>query len=210
MSLVSSKKRNRESSPTKGHGLSRTEKIAIPIIIIIVVWAVYSFSQPSPASTTLQVTYASTASLTKSNGAPDFALPVVGPSGLTGQTVSLSSYQGKVVLLEFMEPWCPHCQRMTSVLDTLYAQYGAGNVVFISVAGPWNGATANEAANFIHSYGTNWVYVYDSSGTVFSNYGVTSTPTFFIIGKDGSISNSFQGEQTSGTLATAIAATISG
>ena len=206
---VSSKHRNKDPSPTTSHGLSRAEKIAIPTIIIIVVWAVYSFGQPSPTYTTLQVTYSSTASLTKSNAAPDFTLPVVGPNGLTGQTATLSSYQGKVVLLEFMEPWCPHCQRMTSVLDSLYLQYGSENVVFVSVAGPWNGATANDAANFIHNYGTNWVYVYDSSGTVFSNYGINSTPTFFIIGKDGSISDSFQGEQTSGTLSNAISAAIS-
>ncbi len=97
---------------------------------------------------------------------------------------------------------------MASVLDSLHAQYGSGNVVFISVAGPWNGATANDAASFIHSYGTNWVYVYDSSGTVFSSYGVNSTPAFFVIGKDGSITNTFSGEQTSDTLSAAISAAI--
>jgi cytochrome c-type biogenesis protein len=114
--------------------------------------------------------------------------------------------------LEFMEPWCPHCQNMAPVLDSLYAQYGSGNVVFLSVAGPWNGATAGDAANFIHNYNTygkNWVYVYDPSGVVFSNYGVNSTPTFFIIGKDGSISSTFQGEQTSDALSGAISAAAS-
>ena len=113
------------------------------------------------------------------------------------------------MLLEFMEPWCPHCQHMASVLDSLYAQYGTGNVVFISVAGPWNGATANDAASFIHNYGTGWVYVYDSSGTVFASFGINSTPTFFIIGKDGSVFTTFQGEETSDTLSNAISAAIS-
>lgn len=206
---MSSKKRDKDASPVKTGRLSRNEKVAIPIIIIIVVWVVYSFSVPSPTSTTLQVTYSSTVTLAKSNGAPDFTLHVVTADGLSAQTTSLSSYQGKVVVLEFMEPWCPHCQNMASVLESLYAQYGSGNVVFLSVAGPWNGATAGDAASFIHNYntyGTNWVYVYDSSGIVFSNYGVNSTPTFFIIGKDGSISDTFQGEQTSGTLSGAISA----
>ncbi len=209
---MSSKRHNKDPDPMKPPGLSKNEKIAIPIIIIIVVWVVYSFSVPSPTSTTLQVTYSSIVTLAKSNAAPDFTLPVVGANGLTGNKTSLSSYQGKVVLLEFMEPWCPHCQHMASVLDSLYAQYGSGNVVFLSVAGPWNGATAGDAAIFIHNYGTygtNWVYVYDSSGIVFSNYGVNSTPTFYIIGKDGSISGTFQGEQTSDTLSSAISAAAS-
>ncbi len=52
-----------------------------------------------------------------------------------------------------------------------------GNVVFLSVAGPWNGATANDAAGFIGKYSSGWIYVYDSSGTIFSEYGVNSTPT---------------------------------
>jgi len=205
---MTSKKTSKETSPK--HGLSKAEKVAIPIIIIIAVWAVYSFTQPAPSSTKLQVSYSSTGSLSQSSSAPDFTLPIVDSSGVTGNTLTLSSFRGKVVLIEFMEPWCPHCQHMAPVLAGLYSQYGSSNVVFISVAGPWNGATADDAANFIRNYGTSWVYLYDSSGTVFSEYGVQSTPTFFIIGKDGSISSTFTGEQTSDSLSGAIAAAING
>jgi cytochrome c-type biogenesis protein len=200
-------KKNKETE-ARSHGLSKSEKIAIPIVILIAIWIVYSVTQPAPVATTLQVTYSSTGSLTQAGGAPDFTLPIVESNGLTGQTVTLSSFRGKVVLLEFMEPWCPHCQHMASVLDSLYAQYGSGNVVFISIAGPWNGATAGDAASFINSYGTNWVYAYDSSGTVFANYGINSTPTFFVIGKDGTVSSTFAGEQSSDTLAGAISAAV--
>ena len=205
---MTSKKGNKEADQKRG--LSKAEIIAIPIIIIIAVWAVYSFTQPTPSSTTLPVTYSSNASLSQSGGAPDFTLPIVSSSGLTGQTATLSSFRGKVVLLEFMEPWCPHCQRMASVLDSLYSQYGSSNVVFISVAGPWQGATSDDAANFIRNYGSNWVYLYDSSGTVFSNYGVQSTPTFFVIGKNGSVLTTFTGEQTSDTLSGAISTATNG
>jgi thiol-disulfide isomerase/thioredoxin len=203
---LGSKKNSKPKGSVKSHRLSRSEKIAIPIVIIIAIWVIYSFIQPTSTSTSLQITYSSTGSLTQSGGAPDFTLPAVNAGGLNGQTVTLSSFRGKVVLLEFMEPWCPHCQHMAPVLDSLQAQYGNGSVVFISVAGPWNGATANDAASFIHNYGTSWVYVYDSSGTVFANYRVSATPTFFIIGKNGSVLSTFQGEQTSDTLFAAISA----
>jgi thiol-disulfide isomerase/thioredoxin len=190
----------------KRHGLSKAEKIAIPIILVIAVWAVYSALNPGPPGTSSTLSNTVTTSVSQSGLAPDFTLPVVGPNGLTGQTVTLSSFRGKVVFLEFMEPWCPHCQNMAPILDGLYTQYGKGNVVFLTVAGPWNGATANDAAGFIGKYGTSWIYVYDSSGTIFSNYGVNSTPAFFVIGSDGSVSTSFTGEQTSSTLAGAISA----
>ena len=186
----------------KGHGLSKWEKIAIPIIIIIAAWSVYSFTQPSQATSS---TLTNTVSTTVQSGqAPDFSLPVVNQNGPTGQTVTLSSFRGKIVLLEFMEPWCPHCQNMAPVLDSLYSQYGRGNVVFISVAGPWNGASASDAAGFIGKYGTSWTYLYDSSGTIFNEYGINSTPTFYIIGTDGSVVTSFTGEQSAGTLSSAL------
>jgi hypothetical protein len=94
---------------------------------------------------------------------------------------------------------------MAPTMASLFAQYGKGNVVFISVAGPWNGASASDAATFINQYGSHWTYVYDSSGTIFSNYGVNSTPTFFIIGTNGSVVTSLVGEQSSSALSSAIA-----
>jgi len=199
-------KDGKETFAKKGHGLSKAEKIAIPIILIIAVWAVYSVLNPGPSGGSSSLSNSVTTSVSQSGLAPDFTLPVVGPNGLTGQTVTLSSFRGKVVLLEFMEPWCPHCQDMAPILGGLYTQYGKGNVVFLSVAGPWDGATANDAANFIGKYGTGWIYVYDSSGTIFSEYGVNSTPTFYIIGTDGAVSTNLVGEQSSNTLAGALSA----
>ncbi len=178
-------------------GVSSWEIIGGLVIIVLAIWGVYSFTQPS------QPTQTTTASVrtTTGSGAPDFTLPIVGPNGLTGQMASLSSFRGKVVLLEFMEPWCPHCQNMAPVLDTLYQQYGPQNVVFLSVSGPWNGATASDAAGFIRNYHSGWTYVYDSSGTTFDAFGVTATPTFFIIGKDGTIAVTYPGEVPAATIA---------
>jgi len=197
---VPNNKGSKAESPGR-HGLSKVEKIAIPVILIVLIWGAYSFSQPSQAT---NVSNVSSATTTSQSGAPDFTLPVVGPNGLTGQKLSLSSFRGKVVLLEFMEPWCPHCQNMAPILENLYKQYGAQNVVFVSVAGPWQGATADDTATFIRNYGSSWTFLYDSSGTIMSDWGVNATPTFFVIGKDGSVITSLQGEQTPAALASAI------
>ena len=196
---------DKASPPKKGHAVSKWEIVALVLVVLVGIWAVYSYvlAPPSSPSSTLSNSVSTTVS--QAGLAPDFTLPVVGPNGLTGQTLTLSVFRGKVVFLEFMEPWCPHCQNMASVLDGLYTQYGKGNVVFISVAGPWNGATASDAAGFISRFGTNWSYVYDSSGTIFNEYGVSATPTFFILNQDGTVSSTFNGETPSNTLASAIA-----
>jgi len=205
----------KESVAKKRKGLSTWEKVAIPIIIIIAIWSVYSFTQPPPATSSSLTNTVST-TVSQSGLAPDFTLPVVCSSasscpnnpqtGLTGQSLTLSSFRGKVVLLEFMEPWCPHCQDMAPILANLYTQYGRANVVFISVAGPWNGATASDAASFITQYGSSWYYLYDSSGTIFSEYGVNSTPTFYIIAPNGAVAATYTGEQEIGTLSGALSA----
>jgi thiol-disulfide isomerase/thioredoxin len=180
--------RSKHDKKRRGKGFSLGEKIVGIVILILIVWVVYTLSQPAPHPV--------------SSAAPDFTLPIVDQNGLTGQMVTLSSFRGRVVLIEFMVPWCPHCQNMVPILEALYQQYGPQNVVFLSVSAPWNGATANDAAGFIRSYHSTWVYVYDSSGTTFSKYGVTGTPTFFILDKNGQIAYTYQGEVPSQTLAT--------
>jgi thiol-disulfide isomerase/thioredoxin len=188
VNAVSSKK-----PVAKKKGLSGWEKAGIPLIIIIALWTAYSFTQPSVPPQ--QQTSAQSTSSTGPTYASDFTLPVIGPNGPTGASVSLSSLRGKVVFLEFMEPWCPHCQSMVPVLTQLHQAYGK-NVTFISIGGPWNGATQNDLATFLRNYGWSWTYAYDSNGSVMSLYGVDSTPTFFIIGRSGVIITSLQGDQT--------------
>jgi thiol-disulfide isomerase/thioredoxin len=189
--------RSKKTRKRKEKGVSSGEIIVGLVILVIAIWGVYSLTQPGSQTTT-------TSSL---SGAPDFSLPVVGPNGLTGKTISLSSFRGKVVLLEFMVPWCPHCQDMAPVLETLYRQYGSQNVVFLTVSGAWAEqaggppASASDAAQFVRVYGTSWTFVYDSSNSVFNKYGVTATPTFFIIDKNGMVANTYQGEVAENTLA---------
>jgi thiol-disulfide isomerase/thioredoxin len=93
---------------------------------------------------------------------------------------------------------------MAPVLESLYGQYGSPNVIFISVAGPWQGATVGDTVKFINDYGSGWIYLYDSSGAVMNLYGVTGIPTFFVIGKDGSIVATLEGEQPANALVSAL------
>ncbi len=101
---------------------------------------------------------------------------------------------------------------MAPVLVELHAKYGSGNTVFISIGGPWIGptaynapATANDIAQFIRNYNESWIYLYDSSGSVFDQYGVNAVPDFFFIDQRGQIVVNYVGEQPYGLLAATLA-----
>jgi thiol-disulfide isomerase/thioredoxin len=164
--------------------MGKAEKIILGVILIAVIWVAYTLAQPPPQKTV-------------TGGAPDFNLPVIGPTGPTGQSISLSSLHGRVVLLEFMSPGCHFCQNMAPSLEGLKQQFGASNIVFVAVAGPFLfGSKENDVANFIRQYGSTWTYVYDSSGMVFNQYNIQGTPTFYIIGKDGAVFSTYSGGDT--------------
>lgn len=137
-------------------------------------------------------------------GRGDFTLPIVDRKGLTGNDLTLSAFRGKVIVLWFMEPWCPHCQRMATIMTKLYGQYAEKGVVFVAIAGPSRGASPNTVAGFIQKYNSNLTYVYDSTGEVFQKYEVTGVPTFFVLFGSGEISSSYVGETSYDTLARAI------
>jgi thiol-disulfide isomerase/thioredoxin len=128
--------------------------------------------------------------------APDFELEVVGPNGLTGGTVKLSSFRGRVVVLEFMESWCSSCRWIAPAVESIRQDYEARGVVFISVAGTYGGANASSTAAFIREYQTRWTYGLDSDNKVFTRYNIEGTPTFFIIDRNGVIVSTYKGAGT--------------
>src|SRR5208282_3995023 len=160
----------RRLTQVKRSRFSRMEKVAAPLIIIIAIWAAYSFTQTSTISSQSTKTSSTTASSSQSNSLPDFTLPIVGPNGLTGQMATFSSFHGKVILWEFMNPKGAPCQHMAPIFKQLNSEFSS--VVIISVIGPWNGVTSQDAGGFVGTYGVTWTVVYDSSGIVFSNFGV--------------------------------------
>ena len=114
--------------------------------------------------------------------APNFSLQTSG-----GSTVALSSFRGFPVLLEFMDVDCPACQHEAPILVSLYANFSS-TVRFLSVDVNFVGIGTDDNTKieaFKSSYGTTWTFALDGDQTVTHRYGVSSTPTTFIIDRNG-------------------------
>jgi len=71
--------------------------------------------------------------------APSFAL-----KNLTGDTVALEKYRGKVVLLDFWATWCKPCVKSMPALQKLHEQFVAKDFSVVGISTDENGKKAVE------------------------------------------------------------------
>ena len=137
--------------------------------------------------------------------APDFTL-----KDLEGKEVSLASFKGKTVVLEWFNPGCPFVKKSHSVgslVDTAQ-RHTANGVVWLAINSGAPGKQGHEVKLNADSAKT-WKMAHpvlrDESGTVGKAYGATNTPHMFVIDQHGvvvyggAIDNSPDGEKQSPT-----------
>ncbi len=139
------------------------------------------------ATTTQGLAIAEGAHAEVGKAAPDFQL-----KDLDGKEVKLSSYKGKVVVLEWFNPGCPFVKKSHAKgsLKEAAAKHGKEGVVWLAVnsSGPGregNGLAANKDAAKTWSL-THPVLV-DETGSVGKAYGATNTPHMFVIDDKGTL-----------------------
>jgi cytochrome oxidase Cu insertion factor (SCO1/SenC/PrrC family) len=140
---------------------------AICIFVVGILWLVSSApSQPQTTTYTL---------------AHDFTL-----TDVDGNTFRLSDQQGKVVVLEFMRTTCEYCIAESPNLRELRANFG-GDVVMVMISVDPKGDTDSVLRNYRNQNAVGWIAAADKGYDVQQVYGVQSTPTIFIIDKNGYI-----------------------
>jgi thiol-disulfide isomerase/thioredoxin len=129
--------------------------------------------------------------------------PDVTATSLTGATISLSSYRGKTVVLNFWGSWCPPCRAEAPTLAVLSQQYSSKGVAFL---GDDVGDTPSNALAFTHSVGTTYPSINDPSYLVVQKFSqvapVSDTPTTVVIDKTGHVAGMVLGEVSYGEMTT--------
>ena len=108
-----------------------------------------------------------------------------------GDSVTLSSLRGKVIVLNFWASWCGPCQDEMPDFQDLYedilADGDRADTVIVSINMTDGGyETRDTAMSFLSNNGYTFPVLSDS-GEVASLYDVTSIPRTFILNKDGVI-----------------------
>ncbi|MFW6361581.1 MAG: peroxiredoxin family protein [Spirochaetota bacterium] len=121
--------------------------------------------------------------LKETTAAPDFTVKT-----LEGQTVSLSDYKGKVVLLNLWATWCPPCREEMPSMQSLYDDLNNRGFTILAVAAPNPPReTREKIENFVSDGGYSFPVLIDSEYEVNGAYGTGSIPTSWVVDTDGKL-----------------------
>ena len=109
-----------------------------------------------------------------------------------GNEHTLSDYKGKTVFLNFWATWCGPCRSEMPDIQKLYETYeteGDNAVIILGVAAPGLGQEKDEAGikAFLDESGYTYPTLMDTTGDLFSEYGISSFPTTFMIDREGNV-----------------------
>ena len=119
-----------------------------------------------------------------------------------GTKTSLSSLQGKAVLIHFWATWCPPCVRELPGMDKLAKKLAGqknAKLVFIGIC---VSDEEKNRADFMNKNKYTFPCGLDEDGSVAANkYGVQGIPTTILVGPDGTILNIHVGMMNDDELA---------
>ena len=111
--------------------------------------------------------------------APDFEL-----YNLSGKTVRLSDFSGKVLILDFFATWCPPCKAEIPHFVELKSKYGDSGLEIIGISLD-RGAGWNELLErFASTYQINYPILKGSDEVVNAYGGIRAIPTTFVIDRN--------------------------
>jgi peroxiredoxin len=115
--------------------------------------------------------------------APAFTL-----ADTSGKPVSLADFEGKVVVLEWVNPDCPFVKRhyQEGSMKNLASTYSESGVVWLTINSTNYMDTAANAA-FAKKEGIGWPILVDQDGIVGHAYGAATTPHMYVIDSNGTI-----------------------
>jgi peroxiredoxin len=156
---------------------------AVTLVVVALLgvgWVAYSQEPTSQTTDDAELTEAAIAGYL----APQFAL-----NNIFGDEVSLASFRGKPVVLNFWATWCPPCRAEMPEFQAASVKYN-GQAVILGID---QGEPSSIVRDFGASLGITYPLLLDSDNAVSRRYGVTALPQTYFIDSDGIVRETFTG-----------------
>ena len=128
---------------------------------------------------------------------PDFA-----EKDLTGNSLTLSSFKGKLVLVDFWATWCPPCVGELPNVIAAYEKYHRQGFEIVGISLDQDQA---KLTAFLKEKGMTWAQYFDGKGwqnKLAAQYGIQSIPATFLLDGEGNIvAKNLRGGALDGELA---------
>lgn len=172
----------------------RKNWIAILILAGLVAWGIFDYydkkamNQTQGNGNVIETDETIPVGIKVGNRAPDFALQTE-----DGETINLSDYRGKTVLLNFWASWCPPCKVEMPYMQDFYEEYKDKDAVVLAVNMTHLESSSEDAISFLNEVGATFPTVYDHNGQVTEQYQIVAYPTTYILNAQGVITDRYQG-----------------
>lgn len=123
------------------------------------------------------------------NLAPDFNL-----TNIDGEKVSLSSFRGRPVMLNFWATWCPPCREEMPTMQKFFEERGR-EIKVLAVNLTSTEKSTEEVQRFLTANGYTFPVLLDKGDTV-QQYLVRFIPTTYFIDEKGVIREKYTGPMT--------------
>ena len=125
--------------------------------------------------------------------APDFALTT-----LDGRSVSLASFRGRPVVVNFWASYCEPCKEEFPLFRAARERHAGSGLEILGVIKSDDDVTAARA--FAEAQRATWPLLPDPGGETTDTYRVAALPLTFYVGRDGTIRAVSFGPPPSGVL----------
>lgn len=111
-------------------------------------------------------------------------------------SLQLSDYRGKVLVVDFWASWCVPCRRSFPWMNEMQEKYGDDGLVIVAVN---LDNETSDAAEFLRHYPAAFKISYDPERKLAREFGVEAMPSSFLIDREGNIIERHLGFKTGQT-----------